>query len=270
MKSYYLLCVCSIILIIISSSTSFHLIPYNQKSNLKKGVSLGSIKQDVNVKKTVPDNFLLEPSFLENKSADLFDTMDTGLTPTVNIREGLYNVVNMDEATTFHKDIVKKLLKPRIINYFQKTEKVMPTNFVSPLVPTNYGTVSSAPKKAKIINKFISPRIVSFLHRNKNQIENTIDNKTQTSTQKIDDKFPETRTIITKEVEIKSSNFEKVNTKPTVDERKYKQPNIVRNLRKDYNFVKSPIPDSYQPVQHVKAISPAGAADLKIQEFYHE
>ena len=81
-------------------------------------------------------------------------------------------------------------------------------------------------------------------------------------------------------LESKASGYEKVNILSRdlisqmhnrIDERIYdKQPKIVKNLRRDYMVVKTPIPDTYLPVSHVKKISSAGAADLKIQEFYHE
>ena len=67
---------------------------------------------------------------------------------------------------------------------------------------------------------------------------------------------------------VKGYNFNPVNER--LYSKNTEKPKLVKLLRKDSPLIKAKIPSSYQKVEIVKQLSPAGEADLKIRDLYSE
>jgi len=86
------------------------------KNKLKNTVDVGSVKENMDNTMTFSSANFIEKSSTVGEG-DLFETLSIGLTPTVNINEGNFDITNDNVDPGF--------IKPKIVNFIHKKEKLL-------------------------------------------------------------------------------------------------------------------------------------------------
>ncbi len=323
MKPYLIICLVCLILLNDQLNIAFGIKigKHHQKIELKSNVQTGSIKHNY-------DSWIT-PNFIETYTEDLNDNFGFTLTPTINISEEkakkpkkskfverprfvkflqksdkIFNyetVKNKKETKSALEkpEIVKsfkshsKYIKPKMVNYIQKSEKVIiikkPIIYEnveikkenSPNKPNN----SNSPKKEetkyqveyeKTKNEKLSLRkehdAPHYEYGNVQFIKPQLK-----MTEGLNEQNPQYKRLQTEyaKVHYKGDPSTAYNFNP-IFERIYRKriyaetPRYVKRLQKDMPVKHAVIPKSFQAVEKVRQLSPAAQADLRIRDFYRE
>jgi len=263
MKSYYLLLIFFTFLIM-NQIISSH--------NLKRVINSASIKNNIN------DN-TNTPSFIEKNSKGF------GLTSTITLKpefdeEDTESEISITKnfPTGISKQIGNKkvnMKKANKINYVQKKEKISNTVETKKALKTEVKTeVKAVKSEVKALKTEVKTEVKSLKTETSTKTVTSAKAlaKTEVETKKnVFDRLPGTPLSTLNfdaKREIKNYNFDPVFEKEHT--KNIEQPNYVKSLQKDHPRLPPAIPSTFESVQIVKKLSPAGQADLKLRDFHGE